>query len=129
VAISLARKKPVVASSDGAPVAPPRPRSRLRLVLASDPSRSFEVADGCVVGRTSASCVSLEGLVPGADAISSRMASFRRVGDAWVVEHVGRTNFLVVDGAVVTEAGRALPVRDGTALQLAETRFVVRIGT
>jgi pSer/pThr/pTyr-binding forkhead associated (FHA) protein len=103
------------------------PVDGITLELLQDPFIRFNVLDGQVVGRTSASDVVIAN-VPDGDAISGRMACFRKRGDQWFVEHVGSTNYLVVDGSCLKENGFEHPIGEGTTIAMPTTLFIVRLG-
>lgn len=93
------------------------------------PKRRFILMDGQTVGRDmgadSVADVVLAG-VPHADAISRRHATFTCRRNQWYVQHVGKTNFIVVDGETY-EASELVALRAGSLLVLGETAFRVLI--
>ena len=101
----------------------------LRLELAEDPSRVFVVRAGQTLGapdHEGAPDVVLAG-VPKEDYISGRHVMVLRDGPDWFVKHLGRTNYIVVDGVRYSDAAE-VPIREGTSLFLTYTEFIVRRG-
>lgn len=101
----------------------------LRLELAADPTRGFVVLAGQTVGapgHAERPDVPLAG-VPDEDYISGRHARVLRHGSDWFVQHLGQTNFIVVDGARHDERDE-VPVHAGSSVFLTYTEFIVRAG-
>jgi pSer/pThr/pTyr-binding forkhead associated (FHA) protein len=107
-------------SQDPAPV--------LRLELASDPARAFSLRSGQTLGaRDHAERPDVVVTdVPDEDFISGRHLAAVRHGQDWFVRHVGRTNYIVVDGKQHSDSAEEIPVRDGSSLFLTYTEFIVR---
>lgn len=97
------------------------------LELLENPAIGFEVSDGQVVGRTAEADVVITG-VPDSDAISRRMAKFRKRGEQWFVEHLGTTNYLMVDGHEVKDQGFEYPIANGSQIAMPLTTFIIRVG-
>lgn len=94
--------------------------------LAEDPGRVFRVAPGQTLGAPGHSeepDVPLAG-VPGEDYISGRHLRVLRRGPDWFVQHVGHTNYIVVDGTRY-EGRNEVRVRAGSSVFLTETEFVI----
>lgn len=131
---SLAEAPP---ASTGAPATPPlKPApakastgdQTLVLELVADPRVRFQVHSGQTVGRGRDADVQLIGFqVP--DDISRVHVEFERRRTGWFVRHVGRTNFIQIEGRQHRDPSLQVPLADGTVLSLTTTPFVVRLGT
>ena len=79
--------------------------------------------DEVVVGRPKG------GVVPDLDlspdrGVSRRHARFFQRQGAWYVQHIGRVNFIIVDGQR-RDDDRPVPIREGSIINLALTPFKV----
>jgi pSer/pThr/pTyr-binding forkhead associated (FHA) protein len=110
-------------TSESEPPTPAKPFLTLQPI--ADPKVSFKVFEGQTVGRSDLSDVILDG-IPDVDSISRRMATFSRRGNQWYVQHVGSTNFIVVDGDEY-ESDDEVAVREGSILGLALCQFFVHV--
>lgn len=120
----------------GAPAAPPfepalakaSPGSEtLILELVADPRVRLQVRSGQTVGRGRNADVQLSGFqIP--DDISRVHVEFERRSAGWFVRHVGRTNFIQIEGRQHRDPSLQVPLADGTVLSLTTTPFVIRLG-
>jgi ribosomal protein L40E len=97
-----------------------------RLELVQDPTVSFTVADGQIVGRTDKADVILKD-VPQADYIHGRHAKLFRRGQQWYAQYLGGFNFIRVDN-VEYRGNEEVAINDGSVLVLSLTPFYVRMG-
>ncbi len=95
----------------------------LYLELVDNPAIRFRVQANQSVGRNEKADVILAD-VPKVEWISGAHARFLRRGAQWYVQHIGRTNFITVDGE--TFAGQEeVPVRQDSVIVLSLTAFRV----
>lgn len=113
------------------PPPPPAPAT-LRLVLAADPSRVFEVAAGQTVGvpgRSERPDIALVGVPEEEERlISGCHLQVLLHGAEWYVRHVGHTNYIEVDGKRYTDTSDEVRVDDGSSVFLTHTEVIVRTG-
>ncbi|HEX2950855.1 MAG TPA: FHA domain-containing protein [Armatimonadota bacterium] len=95
------------------------------LELVENPAVRFSVRDGQTVGRTEKADIVLRD-VPKLDWISGEHAKFTRQGERWYVQHVGKTNFIKVDGEKF-EGPEEVAIYDGSILVLSLTGFRISI--
>jgi len=100
--------------------------TRCQLELIDDPQKKFLIADGQTVGRSSKADVVLRD-VPKVEWISSAHARFSRRGEQWYVQHIGKTNFIKVDGEIY-RGTEEVALHDGSILVLSLTAFRVSLG-
>ncbi len=91
----------------------------------ADSKRSFIVYENQTIGRADISDVVIEG-IPEVDSVSRKMAQIGRHGTSWYIQHLGQTNYIVVDGEEY-ESDDEVTIREGTVLGLALCQFFVRI--
>ncbi len=116
------------ASRSGAPDARTSPEpggETIVLELVADPRQRFTLRSGQTIGRGRDADVCLSGFgVP--DDVSRVHAVVERRPTGWYVRHVGRANFIVVDGQRYRDRDLQVALADGTVLALTATAFVVR---
>lgn len=123
---SAAEQAPVSLSGvpDGRASAAPAGET-IVLELVADARQRFTMRSGQTVGRGRDADVCLAGFaVP--DDISRVHAVLEHRPTGWYVRHVGRANFIVVDGQRYRDRDTQVPLVDGTVLALTSTAFVVR---
>ena len=99
--------------------------SKITLISVDDPTMEFVVKENQSVGRNEKADV-IVAKVNKSEWISGKHALFTRRGEKWYIQHVGKTNYIIVDNEKFSE-DEEVPIYNDSIIALSLSLFKVKI--
>jgi endogenous inhibitor of DNA gyrase (YacG/DUF329 family) len=98
---------------------------KITLISVDDPTIEFTVKENQTIGRNEKADV-IVAKVAKSEWISGKHALFTRRGQKWYIQHVGKTNYIIVDNEKFSE-DEEVPIYNDSIIALSLSLFKVKI--